>query len=174
MADSTAHPRSSTQAKRGEGHFGIGRFFSLYGLSLLFSLIGTGIAGYLTYAHFDKGALVCSASGGCHTVQESQYATIGPIPIAALGLGMFLVVAFLATVRIYDLSILSSENATMIVWGITLTALLYYAYLTYIELFVLEAICQWCVGSALATIGIFATESVILGRDLRVDDAELE
>lgn len=145
---------------------------SLAGLTLLLSVIGAGIAAYLTYAHYDEGALVCSAGGGCHTVQESDYATIGPIPIAILGLGMFIVLGGLALVRIFDwrVSILDGETANMAAWGITLTALLYYAYLLYVEIFVLEAICQWCVGTTIATVAIFLVESLGLRQSLAFDD----
>jgi uncharacterized membrane protein len=150
-------------------------FFSLAGLTLLLSVVGAGIAAYLTYVHYDESVLVCTAGGGCHTVQESEYATIGPIPIAILGLGMFIVLAGLALVRIFDwtISILDSETANLAAWGITLTALLYYAYLVYVELFVLEAICQWCVATTGITVTIFAVESLGLRRSLAIDDDDL-
>lgn len=150
-------------------------FISLAGLTLALSVIGAVIAGYLTYVHFDEAALVCAANGGCHTVQESAYSTIGPIPIAVGGLVMFLTLGALALVRILDLeiSILNSETATMAAWGITLTALLYYAYLVYVELFVLEAICQWCVATTAATVGIFIVESIALRSELAIDEDDL-
>jgi uncharacterized membrane protein len=44
-------------------------------------------------------------------------------------------------------------------------AVLYYAYLTYLELFVIEAICQWCVASAVITVAILIVESVMLYRN---------
>ena len=172
---------SNTQASGIEAGFQSARspsiwagFMSLAGLTLLLSVIGAGIAAYLTYVHYDEAALVCS-TGGCETVQQSEYATIGPIPIAALGLGMFLVLAGLALVRIFDwrISILDAEIANFAAWGITLTALLYYAYLVYLELFVLDAICQWCVGTTIATVAIFLVESLALRKTLAIDDADL-
>ncbi|CAN5687755.1 hypothetical protein BH23CHL2_BH23CHL2_31870 [soil metagenome] len=148
---------------------------SLSGLTLALSIIGGGIAAYLTYTHYNEGALVCSVGGGCHTVQESSYATIGPIPIAMLGLGMFLTLAGLAVARIFDLNwkFIDSDTATMASWGITLSALLYYAYLVYIEIFVLEAICQWCVATTVFTVAIFAVESYRLRSVLAIDEDDL-
>lgn len=146
------------------------RFVSLPGLTLLLSVIGIGIAGYLTYIHYDESALVCGAGGGCHTVQESQYATLGPIPIAMLGLGAYLTLAGLALARIFDWKAIPAEVAGALSWGMTFAALLYYAYLTYIEVAVLEAICQWCVSSAVTTVAIFATESVGLWRAYASED----
>jgi uncharacterized membrane protein len=150
-------------------------FISLAGLTLLLSVVGAGIAAYLTYVHYDESVLVCTAGGGCHTVQESEYATIGPIPIAILGLGMFVVLAGLALVRIFDwsFSILDAETANVASWGITLTALLYYAYLVYVELFVLEAICQWCVATTAVTVAIFLVESLGIRKSLAFDDDDL-
>ena len=149
------------------------RFLTLAGLTLALSIIGAGIAGYLTYVHFDESVLVCTASGGCHTVQQSDYATIGPIPIALLGLGMFLTLAGLSLTRIFDWSLISDDMATMLAWGMTLSALLYYAYLVYVEIFVLEAICQWCVGTTVITIAIFAIESVRLRSAMAITDDDL-
>jgi uncharacterized membrane protein len=162
----TAYPAEETSAWRS-------RLLSLAGLTLVLSIIGAGIAGYLTYVHYNEGALVCSASGGCHTVQESDYATIGPIPIAMLGLGMFLTLGALYVARILDWKAISGEMATMVAWGITLSALLYYAYLVYIELFVLEAICQWCVATTAITIAIFAIESYRLRDAMAITEEDL-
>ncbi len=88
---------------------------------------------------------------------------------------MFLTLGALALVRILDLEIsfINSETATIAAWGITLTALLYYAYLVYVELFVLEAICQWCVATTAATVGIFAVESIALRAELAIDEDDL-
>lgn len=146
------------------------RFLSLAGLTLLLSVIGIGIAGYLTYIHYDRAALVCGAGGGCHTVQESEYATLGPIPIAMLGLGAYITLAGLALARICDWKIIAADIATALAWGMTLAALLYYAYLTYVEVAVLDAICQWCVASAVTTLAIFATESAGLWRAFAYED----
>lgn len=148
---------------------------SLSGLTLVLSIIGAGVAGYLTYTHYNEGALVCSVGGGCYTVQESSYATIGPIPIAMLGLGMFLTLAALAVVRMFDLNwkFVDSDTATMVAWGLTLSAILYYAYLVYVELFVLEAICQWCVATTIVTVIIFGIESLRMRSVLAIDEEDL-
>lgn len=141
---------------------------------LALSAVGAIVAGYLTFTHFREGALVCNV-GGCKTVQESPYATIGPIPIAVLGLGMFIVLGVLALARMTELPAIEPEMANVAAWVITFSALLYYAYLVYIELFVLEAVCQWCVVTTIAAIGIFSIESILLWRWYQSDlEAEIE
>jgi uncharacterized membrane protein len=131
---------------------------------LLLGCIGIGIAGYLTYVHYNEDALVCT-TGGCETVQQSEYSTIGGIPIAIGGLLMFSTVTLLAAARLTGRIPISFETATMLAWTMLLTSLLYYAYLTYVEVFELEAICQWCVSSSIVALLMFVLESILLFRD---------
>lgn len=137
----------------------------LLGVALL-GILGMGVAGYLTYVHYNEDALVCTV-GGCETVQQSDYSTIFGLPIAAFGVLMFLTVTLLALARLTDRSPIPSDMATMAAWTLLLTSLLYYAYLTYIEIWELEAVCQWCVISSIVALLMFALESVLLTRELR-------
>lgn len=130
---------------------------------LLLSILGAGIAAYLTYTHFDEGALVC-AVGDCGTVQSSKYSEIGPIPIAILGLGMYVVLALLAFSRMRGGLRISFRHATMASWAITLAGAVYAIYLTYLEIWVIKAICQWCVASAIVTGLILIAETMLLWR----------
>jgi uncharacterized membrane protein len=68
-----------------------------------------------------------------------------------------------------DRSPLPSDMATMAAWTLLLTSLLYYAYLTYIEIWELEAVCQWCVMSSIVALLMFVIESVLLTRELRTE-----
>lgn len=133
------------------------------------SVAGLLIAGYLTWAHFNDGILVCSI-GGCETVQASRYSTIGPVPIAVLGMGMFASLALLSGLRLAGSGLLAAETASLVAWGMLLAGILYYLYLTYVELFVLNAICQWCVLSSVFALAIFALESVYLYRMVMSSD----
>lgn len=134
------------------------------------SLVGLVIAGYLSYAHFNDRVLVC-AIGGCETVQSSRYATIGSIPIALLGTGMFALLFTLAVIRLSrGVTVVSPETASAIAWGTLLAAVLYYLYLTYLEVFVLHAICQWCVLSSMVALALFALESANLWRVVVTDE----
>ena len=63
----------------------------------------------------------------------------------------------------------STGPATIAAWTLLLTSLLYYAYLTYIEIWELEAICQWCVISSIAALIMFILESVQLKREMQAD-----
>jgi uncharacterized membrane protein len=108
--------------------------------SALVALVGLGIAGYLTIVHYAGADPVCAVAHGCATVQQSEYAELTGIPVALLGLGGY--VAILAS--------LARDGET---WR-TATAFLalagfgFSAWLTYVEVVKIEAICIWCVGSA--------------------------
>jgi uncharacterized membrane protein len=102
--------------------------------------LGLGVAAYLTYVHYAGIEPFCTGGGGCEKVQTSSYATLGGVPVALLGLAGYL--GILASLRV------PGER------GVTITALLalvgfgFSLYLTYLELFEIDAICQWCVASA--------------------------
>jgi uncharacterized membrane protein len=137
-------------------------------LVLALSLAGAAIAGYLTYTHYNQDALVC-AVGQCGTVQSSTYATLGPIPIAALGLGMYLLLGALAWLRRTLRGPLTYEQATIASWGLAFAGTLYAGYLTFVELFVIHAVCQWCVASAVIGLLILVADTVDLWHILRLD-----
>lgn len=121
--------------------------------------LGVVLAAYLTWVHFDTSSLVCGL-GDCHTVQASEYATIGPVPVAILGLAMYLTVC-LANV----LGLAWPDRATPLAaaaFGALLAGTLYAAYLTWLEVSVIRAICQWCVASALLSAVLLAIQSLIV------------
>ena len=127
-------------------------------LTTLLSAAGVAVAAYLVRVHYDLDALVCG-TGECEIVQTSSYATVMDIPIAIFGLLMYLSVLALAVVRLRvpHLTVPASTAAR----AITAAGTLYSGWLTWLELFVIDAICQWCVASAIITSGLFALEITI-------------
>ncbi len=109
-------------------------------------LLGIADAGYLTYVHYAKLKVLCLASGGCETVQASQWAKLGPVPVSLLGLIGYL--AILATLA------LRNELGRAAGFGLALIGFGFSMYLTYRELFTIHAICQWCVASAVLMTGL--------------------
>jgi uncharacterized membrane protein len=102
--------------------------------------VGLGIAVYLTVVHYAGGNPICAASHGCETVQHSRYAKLAGIPVAVIGLAGYVGVLALL-VRDRPDTRLAAAGTTMVGFGFS-------AYLTYLELFKIKAICQWCVASA--------------------------
>jgi uncharacterized membrane protein len=116
---------------------------------------------YLTWVHYQPQALVCGIDGGCHTVQNSDYAVVGNVPVATLGLALYIVLLGLAVVRILRPALAPVISVAMV--GSLIGAVVYYGYLTWVEVAVLDAICQWCVLGALLTVALLIVEGVGLG-----------
>ena len=106
---------------------------------LAVSALGIGVSAYLTYVHYRPAALVCTGGGGCETVQDSKYAVLAGLPIAVLGLAAW--IAALA------LTIWNSELARTLTVALALAALGFAAYLVVLQLFVVDAICVWCMAN---------------------------
>jgi uncharacterized membrane protein len=104
------------------------------------ALIGIGVAGYLTYVHYEGLKVLCLSSGGCETVQASSYAKLDGLPVALLGL--------LGYIGIVGSVFIRGELGRIAGFAIALIGFGFSMYLTYRELFTIKAICQWCVSSA--------------------------
>jgi len=124
-------------------------------LTALIALVGLFIALYLTlYKVGIIGTLACG-TGSCETVQLSRWSTFLGLPVAAWGTAYYVAVFALALAGIQDRWEDSLRlSLTMLVvtgWGVVFSA-----WLTYLELFVIHAICRWCVVSAAIALVLFA------------------
>ena len=124
-------------------------------LMALVALIGVFVSLYLTlYKLGYIGTLACG-TGSCETVQLSKWGDFLGMPVAAWGVGYYVVVLGLALAGLQE-RFLGSPRLTNALVLITGAGLLFSIWLTYLELFVIHAICRWCVGSAVMTIVLFA------------------
>jgi uncharacterized membrane protein len=119
---------------------------ALRGTGLVLAVLGVAVAGYLVYVHYAGIDPVCNIAHGCHKVQTSQYADLAGVPVALLGLVGYVILlgALLAP----------GEPARMLAALVALVGFGFSAYLTYRELFTIDAICQWCVASAILMTGL--------------------
>jgi uncharacterized membrane protein len=113
----------------------------------LLSLVGLGIAAYLAYVEITHVEAICGPIGECNFVQSSPYARILGIPVAVLGMLHYLTIGLLWVGQRYQAGRLA--NLTML--GLTLFGTLFSIYLTCLEIFVVRAVCTWCLGSAVVT-----------------------
>jgi uncharacterized membrane protein len=125
---------------------------SLRWTSLVLAGLGVLDALYLTYIKLAHVSAFCGGVGDCDTVNSSRYSEVFGIPIAVLGLAAYLAIAALLVLE--DRSPLLRDWGPLAVFGLALTGTLYSAYLTYVELFVLFAVCPYCVVSAVLITGI--------------------
>lgn len=114
------------------------------------SLAGTLVAGYLTWLHVTGASALCTGLGGCEAVQGSRFAWVGPVPVAMLGLVAYLALLLLSLWRWGG----GPAWVSLALFGLAVAGVLYSGYLTYLELFVIGAICPWCVASAMIILAL--------------------
>ncbi len=120
-------------------------------LLVVLSAAGLGASGYLTYSHYADQATVCAGIGSCELVQTSEYSEIIGVPVALMGLLFFVGLGTLSLLRV-ALWQRSAEWARPLAFSMALGGTAFVSYLTYIELFVIDAICVWCVVTAGITV----------------------
>jgi uncharacterized membrane protein len=104
------------------------------------ALAGLAIAGYLTWARYAHESVACPiGGGGCETVQESSYAELAGIPVALLGLLLYLTVLGLVA---WD-----SPAARQAVAALALAGTAFAVYLVVIQVAVIDAVCAWCLAN---------------------------
>jgi uncharacterized membrane protein len=114
------------------------------------ALMGLAVALYLAYVEITQTEAVCGPVGECNVVQTSDYALFLGIPVALWGVLNYLVVVVLWTGQ----RTLAGRWAHLFLLGLlglTVFGTLFSIYLTCLELFAIQAICSWCLGSAVIT-----------------------
>jgi uncharacterized membrane protein len=115
--------------------------FTLKRTLLALTLIGVGVATYLTYIHYAGIKPLCGRNGGgCEIVQTSEYSKLAGVPVALIGLIGY--VSILASLLVPE-----SENARLATVALTVIGFGFSAYLTYREAFSIHHLCDWCLSS---------------------------
>jgi uncharacterized membrane protein len=112
------------------------------------TLAGLAVSGYLALVRVLGGSAVCGPSRGCETVAASEYSMALGVPVAVWGV-LFSLAVLACSVAWWRRA---DRRALLVAYGLLLLGTLAVAYFTYLELFVIEAICLWCVSYALAVV----------------------
>jgi uncharacterized membrane protein len=135
-------------------------------ISLLLVVVGIFISGYLTYVKLSQTDMVCVQGGAfnCSVVQNSVYSRFMGIEIAYLGLAMYLFVGALLLLekRVAFLQ----EYGTALIFGVTLFAWLFSMWLVYVQFFLLQALCPWCLAHEVNITILFIVAILRLRRTL--------
>jgi len=130
----------------------------------LLALVGLFVALYLwLHALGVGGAIKCGASGGCETVQTSPWAVFVGLPVAFYGVVGYLAILIVALMALRPAA-LTQKNWSVTLLGLATVGVLFTGYLTYLELFVIQAICRWCVGSAVIIAAIWVVAVMAMRR----------
>jgi uncharacterized membrane protein len=117
---------------------------------LALSALGVMLSLYLTYIHFSESrAAFCASGTDCDTVRQSGFSTILGVPVAAIGVLGYSVILIVALIAI------KKRTKWLLLYILALAGFVFSAYLTYLELFVIKAICMYCIFSAVLMTGIF-------------------
>lgn len=115
----------------------------------ILGVIGMGVALYLLYVESSSAQAICGPVGDCNAVQDSPYAMIfGILPVGLAG-----VLGYLAILGAWFFGKRSPTGlgayvpAAML--GFSVFGTLFSVYLTYLEIFVIHAVCMWCITSAI-------------------------
>jgi uncharacterized membrane protein len=114
----------------------------------LFALLGALVALYLWLYHLGLSKLACPIQG-CEVVQASAYSSILGVPVATIGFFAFLALLVVSVAGV----LFEHIAAERVVFVVSSLGLLAYLGFTYLELFVIKAICFWCVVSSLMMLG---------------------
>ena len=128
-----------------------------WGALAALAMAGMGVAAYLAYSHYADQTIMCAGLSGCDAVENSEYSTLVGIPVGLLGTLFCAGLLALVLARVARLP-LTEEWAPLAAFSMTLAGVAFMAYLTYIELFVVEDICIWCTSfAAIVTIAWLIT-----------------
>ncbi len=140
--------------------------------SLILAGVGLIDALYLTGVKLSNTYTLCGPVGNCETVNTSQYSQVGGIPIALFGAGAYLVLLILLLFERHN--DFWAEYSPMLVFGVSLAGVLYSAYLTFLEIAVIRAICPYCIISAIIMVLLFILALIHLIRGHGEMDAILQ
>jgi uncharacterized membrane protein len=107
---------------------------------VVLDVIGLAIASYLSVVELGGGVPYCGPLHGCETVAASQYAWIGPLPVAVYGVGLSLILLTLAIAWVR-----TDRPALLDVhYGLSLVGVIFEIYFLALQVFVIRAVCIWC------------------------------
>jgi uncharacterized membrane protein len=123
-------------------------------------LIGLAIAGYLSVIELQGELPYCGPLKGCEEVALSQYARVGGIPVAVFGVALSISLFFLAIawMRSGRIELLAAH------YGLSLLGVVFEIYFTYLEVFLIGAVCVWCASYGVSLLARFGVALLVWRR----------
>jgi len=138
----------------------------------ILSIIGLGASIYLTYVEVTHTRALCGPVGDCNAVQSSPYAKLfGVLPIGLMGAFGYIAILVTWLWRRFRTDSLS-KIAGPVMYGMALFGTLFSIYLTYLELFVIHAVCIWCLASAVIITALMLLNLPPITQWLAISDEE--
>jgi uncharacterized membrane protein len=135
--------------------------------SAVLALAGIGVSGYLAYKQVAGGSLACTRWADCDVVNNSPYATLFGVSLSFIGLAGYLallgasVAALLAARR-------TQRRILLLNFLMALGGFAFSVWLTYVEIYIIEALCVWCLASALIITLLAVVDGIALRQSHRL------
>lgn len=120
----------------------------LYWGAIISAVAGAAVSIYMTIYKLTDNNSMCLGSGDCATVNASKYSEVYGIPLGVIGLVGY--AGILLMLWLEKRHPLGKEYGNLLAMGMSFAGFIYSLYLTYLELYVIKAICPFCVASAVA------------------------
>jgi uncharacterized membrane protein len=130
--------------------------------SVVLSGLGVAISGYLVAKRFTGGSLACTRWAQCDEVNNSVYSQLYGVPVSVIGLAGYLLLLMLAVAALWTEG-RTQRRTLLLSFVLALGGVGFSIYLTYLEIYVIEALCAWCVASAIV-ITLLAVVTAVASR----------
>jgi uncharacterized membrane protein len=127
-------------------------------LILFLAILGVADTAYLTYSHFNDAPVFCTTGSECEFVLTSEYSEFLGIPVALFGFLYYLIILILVSIFLHK----EDKKFIAIISKISPLGLIASAWFVYAQLFVLYAICTYCMVSAGISTAIFIIGMIYL------------
>jgi uncharacterized membrane protein len=132
-------------------------------ISMILAALGMAVSMYMTIYKWTDNQTMCLGNGGCSIVNSSVYSEVYGIPVALVGvLGYAAILAVLALTPRWDFL---KNNSIMLTFGLCLAGFLFTAYLIYVEVALIHALCPFCITSQVVMTLLFVVAVVRLVRE---------
>lgn len=135
----------------------------LYRASVALVIVGLAVSVYMTIYKYTGNDGMCLGSGDCSTVNASRFSEVNGIPVAVFGVVGY---AAILIVHFYEnRGEFLRRNGTLMIFGMSLAGFAFTLYLVYLEIYVINALCPFCVASQITMTLIFILAVVRLFRN---------
>lgn len=139
---------------------------ALFWSSIVLAILGAADAIYLLIYKLTGNNQMCLGNGGCHDVNFSPFSEIYGIPVSVFGISAFL--SILCILVLEKRLKVTEKYGPLVIFGICLGGVVFTAYLTYLEVYIIHAICPFCVASAVLITLLFILAIIRLGKQTSI------
>ena len=132
-------------------------------VSLWFAVLGGFVSIYMTIFKLTENQSMCLGNGGCSVVNNSIYSEVYGIPVSVVGIIGY--GALVAALLLQHRGSFMQENGLLIIFGLALVGFLFTAYLIYVEIALIHALCPFCITSQVSITVLFVLSVIRLVRE---------